>query len=139
MRSPQFIFLSTPATNVRDDVLSILVWSVGTLPMQYLGLPVFYGKLKEDWCQPLLDKVDKHHAKWKASILSCAGRICLLKHVLQRVVNYWMTVFALPRKIINKLNSSVAAFLWAVGESSKGQHHIAWGTSCTLILKEALA
>ncbi|XP_031488841.1 uncharacterized protein LOC116256580 [Nymphaea colorata] len=107
--------LVNPATNVKDDVLSILGWSIETLPMQYLGLPVFYGKLKEVWCQPLLDKVDKHHAAWKASILSCARRICLLKHVLTSVVNYWMTIFALPRKVINKLNSSVAAFLWAVG------------------------
>ncbi|KAF3779907.1 hypothetical protein EJ110_NYTH40347 [Nymphaea thermarum] len=72
------IFARTMVDCHMGEIQSILPWSSGSLPSEYLGLPLFLGNLPKDLCLPLLTKVEKRLAGWKARILSYAGRLCLI-------------------------------------------------------------
>ncbi|KAF3787636.1 hypothetical protein EJ110_NYTH22739 [Nymphaea thermarum] len=64
--------------NAQEDVSNLTVastgWPLASLPLNYLGLPLFVGKLSFQLCQPLVLKVQRKLASWKASLLSFAGR-----------------------------------------------------------------
>jgi hypothetical protein len=47
----------------------------GTLPFNYLGVPIFKGKAKKVYFQPMADKVKLKLSAWKASLLSLEGRV----------------------------------------------------------------
>ncbi|KAF3775918.1 retrotransposable element ORF2 protein [Nymphaea thermarum] len=48
------------------EIQSIFPWCSRSLPSKYLGLPLFLGNLIEYLCLPLLTKVEKRLAGWKA-------------------------------------------------------------------------
>jgi hypothetical protein len=60
-------------------IANSLGFQIGTLPFTYLGVPIFKGKPKKCHLQPLADKVKLKLASWKASLLTLAGRVELLK------------------------------------------------------------
>ncbi|KAF3781707.1 retrotransposable element ORF2 protein [Nymphaea thermarum] len=69
------IFANTRVGCHSSEIQRMLQWARGDLPSEYLGLPLFLGNLTEDLCLPLLTKVEKRLASWKARLLSYAGRL----------------------------------------------------------------
>lgn len=51
-------------------------------PFTYLGLPIFYGRSKAIYYEPLEAKVRNTLKGWKSKLLSFGGRITLIKSVL---------------------------------------------------------
>ncbi|KAF3781750.1 putative ribonuclease H protein [Nymphaea thermarum] len=118
------------SVEAKDKICATLGWPCDALPTSYLGLPLFADKLKDVWCQPLINKVEKWLSLWKSATLSYAGRLCLLKHVLSSVIGFWTSVFTLPKKVSRLLAASMANFLWGGDENSKARHLIAWDQVC---------
>ncbi|MCH80985.1 RNA-directed DNA polymerase (Reverse transcriptase), partial [Trifolium medium] len=58
-------------------------FNVGSLPFNYLGVPVFKGRPKASYFLPLTDRIKDKLSAWKASLLSIAGRTQLVKSVIQ--------------------------------------------------------
>jgi hypothetical protein len=52
------------------------------MPFNYLGVPIFKGKPKACHLQPIADKIKLKLSAWKASLLSIAGRVQLVKSVI---------------------------------------------------------
>ncbi|KAF3777153.1 putative ribonuclease H protein [Nymphaea thermarum] len=123
-------FSDAVSDEVKDRICATLGWPCDALPTSYLGLPLFAGKLKNEWCQPLINKVEKRLSLWKSAILFYAGRLCLLKHVLSSVIGFWTSVFALPKKVSGLLAASMANFLWGGDGNSRARHLIAWDQVC---------
>ncbi|KAF3794120.1 hypothetical protein EJ110_NYTH08154 [Nymphaea thermarum] len=73
------IFAKTMVDCQTSEIQGILQWTNGNLPSEYLGLPLFLGSLTENLCLPLLTKVEKRLAAWKARLLSYTGRLCLIR------------------------------------------------------------
>ena len=72
-----------------------------------------------DW-SPLLEKITKKLAGWKAKLLLLAGRALLLNAIISPIlVMFWMTNFILPAGIINKIDRLCSTFLWNGNEKSK--------------------
>ncbi|KAF3781308.1 putative ribonuclease H protein [Nymphaea thermarum] len=115
---------------VKDRICATLGWPCDALPMSYLGMPLFVGKQKDEWCQPLINKVQKRLSLWKSATLSYVGRLCLLKHVLSSIIGFWSSVFALPKKVSGLLAASMANFLWGGEGNSRARHLIAWDQVC---------
>ncbi|GAU26607.1 hypothetical protein TSUD_102140 [Trifolium subterraneum] len=68
---------------VRLNIISNrLVFGIGSLPFLYLGVPIFRGKPKSRHLSPIADKVKLKLSAWKASLLSIAGRVQLVKSVI---------------------------------------------------------
>ncbi|KAL2251922.1 UNVERIFIED_CONTAM: putative ribonuclease H protein [Sesamum indicum] len=68
------IIISRSAQNVREELLAILGFQEGHLPMRYLGLPLISSRLSIADCQPLLSKIDTRINGWEELALSYAGR-----------------------------------------------------------------
>ncbi|KAF3775645.1 putative ribonuclease H protein [Nymphaea thermarum] len=135
---PRSLLLQMILGEAKDRICATLGWPCDALPTSYLGLPLFADKLKDVWCQPLFNKVEKRLSLWKSATLSYAGRLCLLKHVLSSVIGFWTSVFTLPKKVSRLLAASMANFLWGGDENSKARHLIAWDQVCKPYLEGVL-
>ncbi|KAF3782126.1 putative ribonuclease H protein [Nymphaea thermarum] len=114
----------------QPSLAAILNWEIANLPLKYLGLPLFSGCLTEEICRDLTDKFDKKLSSWKMTSLSYSGRLCLIKHNLQSLPVFWMQSVRLPRATIQKLEASMARFLWA--DNPIGTHKYRWKAWSTL-------
>lgn len=112
------------ATQDRDILVGITGFSVGQLPMKYLGVQLISAKLSYQDCVPILDRMKKRLAGWKTRPLSYVGRLVLIKSVLQSCYIYWAGIFGLPRKIVRQIESIMARFLWASLDLSRKMHTI---------------
>ncbi|CAI8601996.1 unnamed protein product [Vicia faba] len=57
--------------------------TMGQIPFIYLGVPIFKGRPKKAYLQPIADIIKGKLTAWKASLLSIAGRIQLVRSVIQ--------------------------------------------------------
>ncbi|KAL2223864.1 UNVERIFIED_CONTAM: hypothetical protein Sindi_2961400 [Sesamum indicum] len=69
------IIISRSAQNVREELLAVLGFQEGHLPMRYLGLPLISSRLSIADFQPLLSKIDTRINGWEGVTLSYAGRV----------------------------------------------------------------
>ena len=69
------IFLAGVNDDVKNDILNITGFCLGSLPMKYLGVPLISTRLSHCDCQPLLDKILARIQAWTSRSLSFAGRL----------------------------------------------------------------
>ena len=94
------VFLSTVPQDVKGQILDVLQFKEGTLPVRYLGLPLISGSLRLKDCQPLIDKIQGRVKSWSSRKLSFAGRLQLLQSVPYCIQRFWSSNFILPKKVI---------------------------------------
>ncbi|PNX63452.1 ribonuclease H, partial [Trifolium pratense] len=73
-------------------IANLFGFTIGTFPFVHLGIPIFSGKPKNIYLQPIDDKVRAKLSAWKASLLSIAGRIQLVKSVIQSMLIYSLQI-----------------------------------------------
>ncbi|KAM0025801.1 putative reverse transcriptase zinc-binding domain-containing protein [Helianthus debilis subsp. tardiflorus] len=78
---------------------------------------------KAKFWKPVVDKFNAKLSKWKARHLSFAGRMTLAKSVLGNLPTYFLSLFAAPKCIVQKLEKIRREFIW--GKSSMG-HKVRW-------------
>lgn len=94
-----------------------------SFPLNYLGVPIFYGRAKTLFFEYLVDKVRNELDRWKARILSFGGRITLIKTVLQSYPIYTIA------SNIHRIERLMAQFLWNVRGEAR-THWINWEGIC---------
>ncbi|KAL2224544.1 UNVERIFIED_CONTAM: hypothetical protein Sindi_3022100 [Sesamum indicum] len=119
------LIISRSAQTVREEMLALLAFQEGVLPMRYLGLPVISSLLTIADCHPLLQKIDKRIAGWEGTTISYAGRVQIIKSVLISLSLYWASAFIIPKKVINEIEKRLRAFLWK-GTTNSGYAKVAW-------------
>jgi hypothetical protein len=73
---------------------------------------------------PLIAKVDRYLAGWKATLLSSAGRAVLVNSVLDGAM-------MLPLGVRDAINARQRAFLWTGTEATSGARClVAWESVC---------
>ena len=97
------IIISRSAKNIREELLAVLGFQEGHLPMRYLGLPLISSRLTIADCQPLLNKIDTRINGWEGLALSYAGRVQIIKSVLVALGVYWASTFILPKGVIKDI------------------------------------
>ncbi|KAL0287461.1 UNVERIFIED_CONTAM: hypothetical protein Sangu_2690300 [Sesamum angustifolium] len=95
------------------------------MPVRYLGIPLAAQRLSVTDYSPLVDQIAGCIRKWTAKSLSFAGRLELIRSVLQGVECFWLQVFPLPMAVIEKIHRLCRAFLW----NSK-RAPVAWEDIC---------
>ena len=83
------------------------------LPMTYLGIPLGANMRKVASWQCIIDKIQKKLASWKSCYLSRAGRLILIKSVLNCLPIYYLSLFKLPKKVANEIIRIQRKFLWS--------------------------
>ncbi|XP_042474817.1 uncharacterized protein LOC122056914 [Macadamia integrifolia] len=69
------------------DIAEVLGISVCNFPTKYLGVQIFKGRVKKSFLLPVLDKVKEHMVGWKGKLLSMAGRVQLVRLVINGKVD----------------------------------------------------
>ncbi|GKA32262.1 RNA-directed DNA polymerase, eukaryota, reverse transcriptase zinc-binding domain protein [Tanacetum coccineum] len=128
--SKSTMFCSNINEDLKNEILEIVPFVVGKLPVRYLGVPLVTRRLNVKDCRSLIDKVKGKVGDWKNKFLSYAGRMQLIASVLSAMQTYWASVFFLPKTIINEINSIQKGFLWSQGEKVSGKAKIAWKNVC---------
>ncbi|KAL0295347.1 UNVERIFIED_CONTAM: hypothetical protein Sradi_6840000 [Sesamum radiatum] len=123
------IILSASVRAERQNILDIMGFQEGTLPITYLGVPLVASRLSIADCQPLLHKLDSRLASWGQHNLSLAGRTQLIKSVLSSLHTYWASVFILPKAVIKVIEQRIRTFLWK-GSTGRGYAKVAWEHIC---------
>lgn len=102
----------------------------GSTPFNYLGVPLFKGKPKKVFLQPIADKVINKLASWKGSLLSFAGRVVLVNSTIQGMLTHSMTFYTWLMSLIRDLERALKRLIWS-GETSKNKVVIvAWNNIC---------
>jgi hypothetical protein len=93
--------------------VNLIGFNLGTLPFNYLGVPIFKGKPKARYFIPFADKLKSKLSAWKASLLSIAGRVQLVKSVIQSMLVYSMSIYSWPASIIKTIEGWTRNFIWS--------------------------
>jgi len=73
--------------------LKILNCNQGSLPLNYLAVPILFSIPKARFLQPLVDKVKLKLASWKGKSLSMMERIQLVNIVVNGVLSYIFNIY----------------------------------------------
>lgn len=68
---------------------------------------------------------------WSTRLLSRAGKLIMLKNVLQAIPTYAMSCFMLPKSICEEIQTVMNAFWWKNNSAStKGIKWLSWQKMC---------
>ena len=110
----------------KEAIQIVFQYQVGELPVKYLGLPLITTRLSATDCKPLLDSILNRIKGWTVKHLSFAGRLQLIKSVLNSLHVYWSSLLILPKKIINRVEQVMRDFLWKGQNQQQGSSKVAW-------------
>jgi len=94
--------------------------------LKYLGFRIKPNKyLKEDW-QWLIGKIEKRIMVWSHRWLSRAGRLTLIKSVLEAIPVYWMSLAWIPKGILEKIRRTCFTYLWKGNYEGRKLPWVSW-------------
>ncbi|XP_019451876.1 PREDICTED: uncharacterized protein LOC109353976 [Lupinus angustifolius] len=120
-------FFSTQANARKIGKLTTwLGFGAGSLPFNYLGVPVFKGIPQVIHMQPIADGIVIKLAKWKGFCLSIIGRVELVKSIIHSMLNYSFQVYSWPDNLLKRLDSCIKNFIWSGDTKVKKLVTVAW-------------
>lgn len=105
-------------------------FSIGELPMKYLGIPLTGKRICNSDCRVLIEKVKNKIQDWRNKTLSFPGRLQLVTYVLSSLHVYWASMFILPVYICDSIDKLLKKFLWSSGSDGSGIASVAWKDIC---------
>ncbi|KAL8529336.1 hypothetical protein ACS0TY_006665 [Phlomoides rotata] len=107
------VYYGTAVTRrVRRMMLRITGISHGSLPISYLGVPLFKGPPRTGHLAALADSIISKFSKWKGHSLSLAGRKCLINSVIAASLVHSMMIYYWPRTLLKKIEDVMLNFHW---------------------------
>jgi hypothetical protein len=100
------------------------------IPFNYLGVPIFKGKPKSSYLQPVADKIASKLIAWKASLLSMAGRVQLVNSVIQSILICSISVYPCPTGFIKEVEKSIRNFIWSEDVDKRKLVTTSWKKVC---------
>lgn len=118
---------------------STLGCQVGGGSISYLGASIGGSPKSLMFWNPLLKRIKQKAQTLDADSLPLAGRVILLKAVIDSVPSYWLGIFKLPVGVVNMIEKFRRQFLWGSNSNSKPKLHlINWNRVCLPKVKGGL-
>ncbi|WMV51210.1 hypothetical protein MTR67_044595 [Solanum verrucosum] len=105
-------------------------FTLGQLPMRYLGLPLSSKKWKRVDCQLLIGKITSRINIGYSKLLSYAGRIQVVTAVSFSIHSFWGSVFILPQSILKEVDRICRNYIWGSNEEKRKVSLVAWEKIC---------
>ncbi|VFQ66081.1 unnamed protein product [Cuscuta campestris] len=106
------IFISGKNRDTSQELLDLVSFPRGQLPVRYLGLPLASQRISENDFAPLFKSVNGFLSKWKTMKLSYAGKVELIRAVIQGVQSFWLQAFPVQKYVLDRITSLCREFLW---------------------------
>ncbi|KAJ9702452.1 hypothetical protein PVL29_004269 [Vitis rotundifolia] len=104
---------------------------VGSLPSQYLGLPLGAPNKAPYMWDGVEERVRRRLALWKRQYISKGGSVTLIKSTLASMPIYQMSIFRMPKIVARRLEKVQRDFLWGGGNMEGKIHLVNWEVVCT--------
>jgi mannosylglycoprotein endo-beta-mannosidase len=124
------IFFGSITPRRLQSIVGLLNFKLGSLPFNYLGVPIFKGKPKASHLQSIADKIKLKLSAWKASLLSIAGRVQLIKSVIQSMLTYSISLYSWPISLLKDLEKCIQNFIWSGDLERRKLVTISWKKIC---------
>ncbi|GKE60295.1 hypothetical protein Tco_1510662, partial [Tanacetum coccineum] len=95
-------------------------------PFAYLGSKVGGNMSRVKSWDEIVDKMVDRLSKWKMKTLSIGGRLTILKAVLGSMPIYHMSIFKVPMKVLQRIESIRSRFFSGVDLNSKKSIWVKW-------------
>ena len=102
----------------------------GTLPFNYLGLPVGANSKKVSTWEPMLEKLRTRLNAWGSRYVSLGGRIVLLNSVLNAIPIFFLSYMKIPPKVLRLVIRIQRDFLWGGVGGGRKICWIKWRRIC---------
>ncbi|VFR01318.1 unnamed protein product [Cuscuta campestris] len=116
---------------VLDRVRDILGCAQDVLPFTYLGCPIYHGRKRIHYFEPLLKKMRDKCSAWMGRYLSPGGKAIMIKSVLQAIPTHLFAAHFPPKLVIREMEAIMTRFFWS-GMGGERRYH--WGSWKTLAL-----
>lgn len=104
---------------------------VGFGPISYLGASIGTPSTSIKFWNPLLDKIEDRLQNLNSDNLSMAGRMVLLKSVVDSMPIFWFTLFRIPMGVLDKMEKLRRQFLWGKStQNGQKPHLLNWTAIC---------
>ncbi|GJT70617.1 RNA-directed DNA polymerase, eukaryota [Tanacetum coccineum] len=114
--------------SIVSEAAASLGCSVMKTPFNYLGIMVGGNmSLVKSWDETV-HKLTKRLSKWKLKTLSIGGRLTLLKSVLGSTPIYNMSIFKVPKTVLNKMENLRRNFFNGIQEGDRKITWVKWHT-----------
>jgi hypothetical protein len=80
--------------------------------------------------QPIVDKVKIKLATWKASLLSMAGRVQVVKSVIQSMLLHTISIYSWPTSLLREMEVWIKNFIWSGDINKRKLVTVAWKKVC---------
>ena len=121
-----------------NRITNLIGFNKGSLPFFYLGVPIFKGKPKKSFLQPIADKIKSKLSSWKASLLSIAGTVVLVKSIIQGMLIHSISIYSWPQALLKDIECWVRNFIWSGDVSKRKMVTISWNKICKPYLEGGL-
>ena len=111
-----------------NHMATSLKYNSQKLPFIYLGVPLGANPSCVSTWKPVVEKIEKRLALWKAKVLSRSGRLTLIKAVFNNLLMYYLSLFKIPKAVANRIVQIQRNFFWIGDEKKRGIPLVAWET-----------
>ncbi|XP_057733852.1 uncharacterized protein LOC130949032 [Arachis stenosperma] len=96
------------------------------LPVRYLGISLGANpRLVKTW-KPVIEKVEEKLNLWKAKVLSKAGKLVLIKSVINSLPIYYLSLYKMPNAVARRIISLQRKFFWGKDDGRPGMALVKW-------------
>lgn len=106
------IYMTGVDDYIRHCILNVTGFSSGELSFRYLGIPLASRKLKVLDFGMLLDTISGKIKSWHKSSLSHAGKLELIRAVLQGVECFCLSIIPMQKHVLDDIRAMCRKFVW---------------------------
>lgn len=98
---------------------NILGCKVAKGSFTYLGASIGTSPKKIAFWDPMIHKVKSRLDGWEVDYISMAGRLVLLKVVIDSLPIFWFNLYLIPASVLRSLEQIRRSFIWGQSENGK--------------------
>lgn len=132
LRSPVFFFSKSVPQGRRANIINELDIKEVLAQDKCLGLSTHIDKSNKKVLS-IKDRIGKRLSQWMDKLISWAGREVFIKAVAQAITTYAMSVFKLPKDIVNPFTFLSIGFGWGHDPTGRKIH---WVSGMRLCLRK---